>query len=502
MHARPLLKVHLNRDDATYKPGDAVSGYVHLDAGTDCQADAIEVGFEWMALSETGNLTQRVATKRLDGGTWKKGEHAEFPFAFIVPAGPASFGGRTVSLGWQVTARGSVDWTDDAVATQPLTVVADAATEVDGWDLGPSHRAEPHMPTRPRGALSTFGLVLMGFALLSIVLALGTPSALASATLLLVSVGLAASGVTAMWWAHRNQVASQKTGDVVVNPSPLTAVPGSTLVAELFFPVVTDLKINKVDVTLRGEAVSLETHGEVDRTEQVYDKDARPLDRVELKKEDDVRVRIPFELPADAPYSFAFPHGAVRWELEVHIDIPSWPDFKATWPVEIRPRSPLDQALPPEEGGADTEVETAASPPEPKPEPRLKPLRATGSKEAAVEVARGVDRILKALNPTERDVAIDHLKQDRFRIRMVADQVTWTSALDEDEVMQGGRTVVGQLKGSDAKVAVRFPPAENARLDGMMSGTELELHVQLKDWNPLFARPEFDVQVDATAEAS
>ncbi len=229
MHARPLLSVRLNRTEARFRPGEAVSGYLHLDAGSDCQADSLEIAFEWVAHSSTGRHTQRVATRQLDGGSWAKGAHTEFPFAFVVPCGPASYTDPLITVEWQISARGAVDWTEDVVSTAPIEVLPPRDATIQGWNLGPTHVATPSLPRRSRGPLSTLGMVLMGVALLGVVLALGTPSPTAAATLLLGATGLSVLGLAALWQAHRNALATQKTGEVRVSPRTLTAAPGQPL---------------------------------------------------------------------------------------------------------------------------------------------------------------------------------------------------------------------------------------------------------------------------------
>ena len=69
-----------------------------------------------------------------------------------------------------------------------------------------------------------------------------------------------------------------------------------------------------------------------------------------------------------------------------------------------------------------------------------------------------------------------------------------------DDRMQGGRTVVGHLVGDEnARVAVRFPPEHNAKVEQTLRNQQLSTRVVMKDWNPLFARPEFDVLSAAAA---
>ncbi len=117
-------------------------------------------------------------------------------------------------------------------------------------------------------------------------------------------------------------------------------------------------------------------------------------------------------------------------------------------------------------------------------------------------VTGGVARVRQAINPTERQAAIDALKPGRHPIQLTVDQVTWTSALDDDETLQGGRTVIGQLPDGTTRVAVRFPPRDNPALDGLIAGAEMALTVEFKGWNPLFARPEFNVHGEHGAVTS
>ncbi len=42
-------------------------------------------------------------------------------------------------------------------------------------------------------------------------------------------------------------------------------------------------------------------------------------------------------LPQDAPPSFHSSNNDVRWDLEVHIEIPHWPDWKHSVPLAVKP---------------------------------------------------------------------------------------------------------------------------------------------------------------------
>lgn len=496
MTARPQISVVLNRAPALFHPEEAISGFVVLDAATDCGASAIDVSFGWTARGSAKPWTETVETRRLDGGTWAKGAQVELPFAFIAPAGPESLARDGLVLDWHVMATVVDDTTTTATAQQLLTLQRHPTTPSKTWSLGSAGASLPAHSTGAtdkRGWLADVGIGLLVVAIVATVLALGTPSALASASLLLLAIGLAGTGLAGLWWAHRNTVAAQKTGTIVVTPAPLVATPGAALSVGIEFPVLKDLNINRMDVTLQGVAVSLEPHGSVSprSAREIFEVDQRILDRVGRSAGDAVAMTATFDLPEDVPLSFECPSCAVRWLLKVHIDIPQWPDFVGVWPVSVVPTFVEDGSA--EMTGADEDAPRSSAPDLAIPGSSVK-TQAPQVESPTLDTL--VARIQQAMNPAEREVAIAAGLGQTFDISINVESTTWTSALDADganETVVGGRTLVGTLVDNDVPVALRLPPADNEWASALAAGTHVQRRAVMRGWNVLFARPELNV---------
>lgn len=128
---------------------------------------------------------------------------------------------------------------------------------------------------------------------------------------------------------------------------PGVAVPGRELVAEVSLDSAAETPTSEVLVTLRGtETVTVHdgNHARSERREHVA-RQARFGPKVLGKGRHWYTTR--FAIPASAPPSYAGSAVSIEYELEVHVDIPWWPDRTVRYLVPVAPASkPASPARP------------------------------------------------------------------------------------------------------------------------------------------------------------
>lgn len=147
---------------------------------------------------------------------------------------------------------------------------------------------------------------------------------------------------------------------------PSAAHPGDDVPIEILLDVASRTPIDFVDLTWTGEEIfSVLAEGEQRsgvRTlvaEKIRLLDAGTLEPGKLRKTAVVKV------PPDAPGSYMGVRITIRYELQIHVSIPWWPDLRETFELTVEPRPA----------------------PRPKPEPRSMTLRRDGRPSIELSVA-------------------------------------------------------------------------------------------------------------------
>ena len=140
--APALVSVELDRRDAVYRFGDALTARVAMTAQRALRAAELKVGLGY-ALEREGPLDRLVHEVTLEVPALSPGEAFETSVPFVLPAGLPSYSGVSFELTWGVVARfdGSL-WQGDArhradLTLLPGTAEAAAAQQQPGSELVP-----------------------------------------------------------------------------------------------------------------------------------------------------------------------------------------------------------------------------------------------------------------------------------------------------------------------------------------------------------------------------
>lgn len=97
-----------------------------------------------------------------------------------------------------------------------------------------------------------------------------------------------------------------------------------------------------------------------------------------------------------------------------------------------------------------------------------------------------------SLMSREREEIIRHHTGKAWQVELVVERVDNTWGFDVPEALRDGKTVEAHLKGSQTKVAVRFPKPRNEEIGKLRSGAELAVNGNLAAWDDLFKKATLD----------
>jgi len=138
---------------------------------------------------------------------------------------------------------------------------------------------------------------------------------------------------------------------------PRTIVPGDSLVARVRLRCAEAVPIDALSVELVGAGVwyTSSQYGRHRNTLDVVRLVGRPVvERTELSEGDHVYA-VSFVVPEDAPPTFSGGLLSIEWQFRVHVDIPWWPDAKATFVAHVVPRPEVGRSVRPRVFASDTQ---------------------------------------------------------------------------------------------------------------------------------------------------
>jgi hypothetical protein len=94
-------------------------------------------------------------------------------------------------------------------------------------------------------------------------------------------------------------------------------------------------RITRLTVTLQGEEVATYRRGTDTKTDRHIFRQSRLLDTTDKTCIQSGTVTL--TIPADSMHSFDAPNNKIEWKIELHGEIPRWPDVKLQFPITVHP---------------------------------------------------------------------------------------------------------------------------------------------------------------------
>jgi hypothetical protein len=391
--------------------GEKVRGTVVVRADQSVTCRGLEVTSRW-ATHGAGNIDRgEIDHATLFQGAWDEGQAYRYPFELDTAAWPPSYYGRLLNVSQFVEAHAKLSWATDPRATVEIPVVVTAAPE----SLTPVTKA------RPASLVGWMvGLVVGLLLLVPLLLLLGM------AILFILPLLAIGGAVTWFVWSY---LPSRLTGRVECEVSPVRVAAGDTIKCSLKFTPKRSLTINgitwKVTATEQckaGSGSNRKTHTHVAFQELRW-----LAETGQLEAGSPQAYAFEFPVPATAPPSLKFNDNELRWEAEVRIDIPGWPDWVKTFKLVVTPAvNPVDRGS----------TESESPPP------------STKGDLTFDEVAKLITALIG--DPDRRRLVVEKITGQSFDV---------TLDLDSPEEDDGriGRWLDGWHRPTDLDVEVRWP---------------------------------------------
>jgi hypothetical protein len=327
--------------DQRVEGGETVTGTILVRVNDDCTCNALTADLGWYAHGRGNGTSESVTWVEVFEGEWTSGKEHRYPFEIEVPPGPYTYRGHYLNVDWRLEASADIPWAIDPGDTRELVVEPDGSNEeYEGGEVGAlESRIES---VDDDSTISVAGVAFGGlFALAGGGVAWAGFSQ-AGANWMMKGFGLAflAAGLTFIYFSIRNYFAEMRVGDVDVTLDPEEASPGHEVTCTVRLNPPQQVTLNKIELRWHGFEKVVSGHGtnKTTYTHTLYE-ETSVLPGTEQAtlgggaKEFQGRLT----LPDHVPYSFEADDNKLRWEVEVKVDIPGWPDWKHAEPFVVRP---------------------------------------------------------------------------------------------------------------------------------------------------------------------
>lgn len=346
------LTIELDRPHRSYAPGDIVSGHVEVDVDEAVQCQNLQVSCQWSASAGGSCDEGSRQASTLVSGSWSPDKNHQYRFEFQLPDGPCSYAGHRLDVDWFVRARAEDSEGELAntecifdVAPRPLT---SEQTYCTGDPASGSHQTagdRDYKKTTQSGCLTTVWLLAVVLCAMLLLVAISGASTDSPISLLLIAVPVALLAVIGRGFYTtilRNKIAELQLGKRLFADIETAAVhAGDALAVTVDIPKESTVHINEITVALKAREWLREPTDTDDPSQniEIFDRQwvlPDSLDR-HLAKGQSAQLGIDIDVPADATPSFSCRDAAIRWSVEVYIDIEDWPNWSEEIPVDILP---------------------------------------------------------------------------------------------------------------------------------------------------------------------
>ncbi|HKL87759.1 MAG TPA: hypothetical protein VJ884_02065 [Salinibacter sp.] len=335
------IRVELDENDRTYQAGDTVTGTVHVEVNNDCQCDDLILALEWHTHGRGNTVEHRVGQQSLFRGEWAAGEHHQYDVEMELPPGPYTYHGEYLNVDWRLTAEADIPWAMDPSAEQEL-LLEPSGTE-DHFQAGDEDVVERASASGDDDQAISWGGVVFGI----IFLGMGLPFLYYSLSSMQMMMGLfsapfVAVGGFLVYRSVRNALAERRLGSVNVQLDPAETHPGERMRCRVSMEPPSTVDLNEITVRLHGYERVVSGHGtnKTTYTHTVHD------ETTSIRASQQATIHGAFRtfeaetsLPDSAPFSFHADDNELKWEVEIHVDVPNWPDWSHTEPLTVRPKT-------------------------------------------------------------------------------------------------------------------------------------------------------------------
>lgn len=346
------LSMHISLADSQrrFLPGDFIQGKVQIKSDNNLTCNKLTLRMAWAARGRGDPNRQTVVTKELFTGKMRKGDQQHFNFDFEVPNGPYSYQGKLFSVQWLLIARADIANEFDNFVEQKFFVGAGSNMNV----LSPYQAGSHFVSTERRLELKEAdaqinpwpfrAVLLVGFSIDAFALWFFRQDIGALILPGLIGIGLAGVGLYEFITSWRKHRLHKALGSRDVLLTPQVPEPGQNQKIRLLLTPQRRVQLKSLHwrIKAREMAVTSSQNG-YRRSYRSYYHTAfeKELTTENLPQELSPATRQSFEInwqvPHDAPLSFASADNSLQWWIDLEARFAGLPTLRESWPMAVMP---------------------------------------------------------------------------------------------------------------------------------------------------------------------
>ncbi|MEJ7593432.1 MAG: hypothetical protein WKF77_17970 [Planctomycetaceae bacterium] len=482
------LRIEFDRKDRRFIGGETVTGRVYIRVNESVRSSGITLTHQWRTHGRGNVASGTKETIELESArSYSPGEEHELSFSVLSPSHPVTYHGTMINVDHYVSVQMNVPWAFNPKAEEDYVLVPGEP---------PAHfvgsRNEIIALTPAAGTSSIVGKVVLGVIVAVLLLVV------AAFALFLLPVILLIAGFI---WFRRKALAG-RLGEVKLSIPHVVVAPGEQWTARIQFQPRKQFRINSIGFTLLGKESATSGSGTKAKTHTHKILEQKLVVRANdmLTAGEPVSEEFTFAFPPTDAFSLELSDNKVQWTATVRIDIPAFPDWSKTQPIQVVPESFLRNLT---DAPLITSADRDASLPGTPNTSLAPPVTASESLESddeespesvAQEISSNLLQLVATLNAAPRHGnargdMISHAADQILDAAILIDRVTsLMGAPVKDPRYEYGKSVTGTIDGTDQAIQVITLESQNNEIDDLRRGDIWQTQIMLIDWDSLYNR--------------
>jgi hypothetical protein len=482
------IRIEFDRKDRTYAGGETVTGRVHIRLNESVKSKGISLTHQWRTHGRGNVKSGPKETLELESArSYSPGEEHELPFSLTASSHPVTYHGTLINVDHYVSVQMDVPWAFNPKAEEEYLL---KPGEPPAGFVGGRNAPITLNQTATTG--SVVGKVFL-FIILGAVLA-----AIAVFAIFLLPIILLVAG---FFW-FRSKALKNRLGEVKLSIPYVVVAPGEQWTARVQFQPQKQFRINSIGLTLLAKEVATSGSGTKSTTHRhtILEQKSAVRSNEMLTPGELVSEDFTFAFPATDAYSLDLSDNKVQWTAEVRIDIPAFPDWAKSQPLQVVPATFLKNVTDAPAPKDFVDDATYASEPVSFSPPKLSiaPEESEYLDDKSVAADENFSSDLLALassinaaprHGSERGDMVAAISGQIFDATIVIDRVTsLMGSMSSDPRYEYGKSVTGTIKGTNQSIQVLTPESQNDQIDDLRRGDVWQTEIVIMDFDSLYNR--------------
>ncbi len=497
------ISITFDRSDRVYYGGETVSGKVRLLVDQQTKSNGVKLTHRWRTHGR-GNSDSGLPEEVIlvEPRTLQAGEQFEFPFAVTSPTHPITYRGHLVYIDHYIRVDVDVPWARNPFAEEE-------------YELRPGHRPDLFTGERNKVVSLTaqpaatnvgpLGKAIL-WGILAFILVVVAMTALFLLPIILIVVGFI--------WVKKKALKS-RLGEVEVSVPHVLVAPTEDWTFGIRFTPRKSFVVNSIYAELiaeesatSGSGTNKTTHKHKVLTERHVLREGGPV-----QFEDPVDEKITITFPDTRAYSFELSDNSLKWMINLCIDMPGFPDWTHTQPLQIVPLEFLGDQAQLSLASAKPSAKSSSDSKPPGEVVELSPLTGTApavngadrisppplpsdmltnsSESMPPETIEELLSLLESAgrNSAQRSLILEAAVDEVYDIDVTIDRISTSFGMTEaPPEFSNGKTVIGQIAGTQKSVEIIAPESMNSELESFRRGDIWQASITISGWDSLYNR--------------